>query len=351
MLVKDAIFEELIQDISDISFIPSTESSSHISSKDAVFKVGSKAAAVCAHTDILAIATIKKRTCILNIYVKKNLISNDGPKEPCFSSNLCLPNSDFEDVSLYIIASLANTCFSGSGNLCLEPLVFNSLFGTQTSILGSAVILLTLSDGYVYYLPLKRWLPLSPQNDGDFSILCDLNSPIAQIFVVDIESLGGEDPTDQLNLSQLLTSFKESVSRFPGLLVCACSGQCCLFSAPNYFKTNFQVTQKTILKDGPIFACCSGDLPQQFFYSTGKNIVTVELSFGDRLEVSEQVCAKLAGIKNMASISEKGIFEFVLLLFKVINSTVTICLVRFAGSFLSRVFHDEWNDKNVVLDA
>lgn len=167
---------------------------------------------------------------------------------------------------------------------------------------------------------------MSCPSNGYLSILCDLNSPIVQIFVLEVKSLGAEDPTDQLSVSQLLTSFRESVSTFPGLLVCALSGQCYLFSAPTNFKTNFQVMQKTVLKDGPTKACCVGDAASQFFYATHKNIIKVEVSYGDRLEISEKVCRKLARIKNMASVVIEGIFYLLLFLFDVnIYSMCSLC--------------------------
>ncbi|CAE1318141.1 unnamed protein product [Acanthosepion pharaonis] len=69
------------------------------------------------------------------------------------------------------------------------------------------------------------------------------------------------------------------------------------------FEVGLKVMQKTVLKDGPTKACCVGDGVSQFFYATRKNIIKVEVSYGDRLEVSEQVCRKLARIKNMASVA------------------------------------------------
>ncbi|XP_052827286.1 uncharacterized protein LOC106876609 isoform X2 [Octopus bimaculoides] len=314
--VNDSIFDALLPKSSDLNFQQNTEPTSFIRPQDSLLQLVPDSTALCVFIDLIIVSSITKDVCTVNVYQKEDIASVSERKAsaalivPCLTK--CIPLQIYDSQScdkhmnLYLVTSSSNSSIPCSQTIQLPLLVFTSLFGAEASLLHSAVILLTMPSGFVYYFSLKQWKPQQNSMDCPLSVLCNLNAPIVKVCLIYLRRQSTSDlPTETMPNSQSPAASTSVSQNLPCLLLAAKNGKCFLFSPPSNFKNQLKVLETIHLEDSPISDCCLGIKPYQLVYATRKKVIQLDLNYNEGISQTTKHIASLSAISTLAVLQLK----------------------------------------------
>ncbi|XP_033635303.1 Fanconi anemia core complex-associated protein 100-like isoform X2 [Asterias rubens] len=185
-----------------------------------------------------------------------------------------------------------------SKTLTIDDGLYNTLFGSETNLLGTPVILTSLPDGHIYQSPLRpsnRSNPY-PARSNTFSLRTSLffvsDQPVA--FIHGLRAVPNE--TEQNNSA---SSCMCILGRY-GRVVCIAESS--HDDQPKKFTESFI--------HGPVQTACKTRTHQEIMYSTGKEIYCLSLSNSKKSDSSTTKdtfsCSSVIGVAEIRALAELG---------------------------------------------